>query len=59
MNNSSKGKLDPAAAAQKALVAGIQQCRDEKATGSVTVEVYIKDGVPNGNPKLIVSRSVK
>lgn len=50
---------DPLAAAQKALASAVASCRSEKATGSVTVEVYVKDGTPNGTPKLIVSKAVK
>lgn len=37
----------------------LEAARAERATGSVTLEVYLKDGVPHATPKVILSTGAK
>lgn len=50
---------DPVAKGLKRFADKIAKARAEKVTGSVTLEVYICNGTPNGVPKVIVSEGVK
>lgn len=47
------------AAAKQELDRSTERMRADNATGSVTVEVYYLNGVPNGSPKVIVSKTIR